>query len=187
MRHETVSNSAVSAPQNSSDDTLKCVHGSNPQIRRVSETPTPTDLKESAAVHLQFVRQYAARLYRCAFLASKPWRKGNPTVHLPFVRQYFWESTGGWGHRKVPDQNRANIQKIGNSRRACSLRTCPHKRVIVIIVIMIMVGFFTEATISRSSPLVIATSCAPYRIQNPSETQNIPRILSRNQNTKNIR
>ena len=27
-------------------------------IRRVSETPTPTGLEESTAVHLQFVRQY---------------------------------------------------------------------------------------------------------------------------------
>ena len=24
-------------------------------------------------------------------------------VRLPFVRQYFWENTGGWGHRKVPE------------------------------------------------------------------------------------
>ena len=37
----------------------------------------------------------------------------------------------------------------------------------------------------------IASSCAPYRIQNPSESQNTPRntprILSRNQNTEKIR
>ena len=25
-------------------------------------------------------------------------------VRLPFVRQYFWETTGGWGHRKVPEK-----------------------------------------------------------------------------------
>ena len=47
-----------------------------------------TGLEESTAVHLQFVRQYSPHLYRWTFLASKPWRKGNPTVHLPFVLQY---------------------------------------------------------------------------------------------------
>ena len=57
-------------------------------IGRVSETPTPTGLERSTAVHLQFVRQYAPHLYRCTFLASKPWRKGNPAVHLPFLLQY---------------------------------------------------------------------------------------------------
>ena len=64
--------------------TLVCL----PSIRRISETPTPTGLGESTAVHLQFVRQYPPHLYHCTFLASKPWGKGNPTVHLPFVLQY---------------------------------------------------------------------------------------------------
>ena len=43
---------------------------------------------------------------------------------------------------------------------------------------------------NRSQPC-IAISCAPYRIQNPSDPQNTPqntpRILSRNQNTKKLR
>ena len=43
-----------------------------PKIRRVSETPTPTGIEESTAVHLQFVRQYAPHLHRSTFLASKP-------------------------------------------------------------------------------------------------------------------
>ena len=46
------------------------------RLRRVSETPTP------------FVQQYAPHLHRCASLASKLWRKGNPTIHFPFVLQY---------------------------------------------------------------------------------------------------
>ena len=54
----------------------------------VSETPTPTGLEESTAVHLQFVRQYAPHLYRRAFLASMLRRKGNPAIRLPFVLQY---------------------------------------------------------------------------------------------------
>ena len=41
-------------------------------LRSVSETPTPTRLEESTAVHLQFVQQYAPHLYRWTFLASKP-------------------------------------------------------------------------------------------------------------------
>ena len=40
--------------------------------RRVLETPAPTGLEESTAVHLQFVRQYCLYLYRWTFLASKP-------------------------------------------------------------------------------------------------------------------
>ena len=89
------------------------------RVRRVSETPTPTGLEESMAVHLQFVRQYAPHLYRRAFLASMLRRKGTlqyashlycstppicTAVRPPFVRQYFWKNTGGWGHRKVPER-----------------------------------------------------------------------------------
>ena len=58
------------------------------QFSRVWETPTPTGLEESTAVHLQFVRQCAPHLYRWTFLAFKPWRKGKPTLHLPFAWQY---------------------------------------------------------------------------------------------------
>ena len=53
----------------------------------VSETPTPTTYLKSTAVHLQFVRQYAPHLHRCAFLASKLRRKGSPAIRLPFVLQ----------------------------------------------------------------------------------------------------
>ena len=84
----------------------------------VSETPTPTTCLKSAAVHLQFVRQYAPHLYRRAFLASKLRRKGNPAICLPLycstppictaVRPpictaVLLENTGGWGHRNVSE------------------------------------------------------------------------------------
>ena len=58
------------------------------EIRRVSETPTPTGLGESAGVHIHCVRQYTLiYLYRGTFPASKPWREGSPTAHLSFVLQ----------------------------------------------------------------------------------------------------
>ena len=64
-------------------------------FRRVSESPTPAGLEESAAVHLQFVRQHAPHLYRCASLLLSM-KKGKPNstppictaVRLPFLRQY---------------------------------------------------------------------------------------------------
>ena len=87
-------------------------------LGNVSETPTPTTCLKSTAAHLQFVWQYAPHLYRCAFLASKLRRKGNPAVRLPFVlqyashlyavrppfvRRYFWKNTGGRGRRNVSE------------------------------------------------------------------------------------
>ena len=49
-------------------------------LRTLSETPpTPTDLEESTAVHLQFVRQYAPHLCTAVLLRK------------------YW----GWGHRKT--------------------------------------------------------------------------------------
>ena len=47
----------------------------------------PTGCLKGMAVQLPFVRQYAPHWYRWTFLASKPWRKGNPTVHLPLGLQ----------------------------------------------------------------------------------------------------
>ena len=35
-----------------------------------------------------FLRQSTSHLQRCTSLASKPWRKGSPTIHLPFALQY---------------------------------------------------------------------------------------------------
>ena len=98
-------------------------------VRRVSETPTPTRLQESTAVHLQFVWQYPPHLYRRTFPASKLRRKGNPAIRLPFVLQYashlygstpptctaaLLENTGGWGHRKVPDIGGVARNSIAN-------------------------------------------------------------------------
>ena len=62
--------------------------GGGARMGNVSETPTPTTCLKSTAVHLQFVRQYAPRLYRRAFLTSELRRKGNPAIRLPFVLQY---------------------------------------------------------------------------------------------------
>ena len=70
-----------------------------------------TALAESTAMHLQFVRQYPPHLYRCTFLASKPWRKANPTAHLLFVLQYashlygntFEKVLGVWVNGKTTD------------------------------------------------------------------------------------
>ena len=51
--------------------------------QKSSSNPNPYWSRRSTAVHLQFVRQSAPHLYRCAFLASEPSRKGSPAVHLP--------------------------------------------------------------------------------------------------------
>ena len=69
------------------------------------ETPTLTGLGKSTAVHLQFVRQYAPHLYRCTFLASKPWRQGSPTVQLPFALQY---ASNLYGNTFVQNRESAN-------------------------------------------------------------------------------
>ena len=109
-------------------------------FRRVSETPTPTVSKE--------VRQYTSNLYGSAppiCIAGPSWLLSleereiqqytshlycsTPpictAVRLPFVRQYFWENTGGWGHRKVPDfwgSPKASHNKITQQHCPCFSR-----------------------------------------------------------------
>ena len=62
----------------------------NPPVkfRRMSETPTTTTSKESIAIHLQFVLQYASNLYCSTFGAPTLWGQGILSVLLPFVSQY---------------------------------------------------------------------------------------------------
>ena len=107
-------------------------------LRRASETPPPTGLEESAAVHHLFVRQYAPPLFAVPswFVSLEERETQQYTSHLycstppictvvclPFVRQYFGESTGGWGHRKVleyivPELCEAERIDIPNSLRS---------------------------------------------------------------------
>ena len=98
---------------------------STSSVRRVAETPTPTGLEEKygstppslygstppiciagpswlLSLEERETQQYTSHLY-----CSTP--PICTAVRLPFVRQYFWESTGGWGHRKVPENLRGNL------------------------------------------------------------------------------
>ena len=135
-------------------------------LRRLSETPTPTGLRESTAMHLHFVQQcYASDLYRCTFrLQARETQQYNShlycsappictAVRLPFVRQYFWESTGGWVHRKVPDSSVTYAEHVavdnfsgkhvpklrrtvlGSSRGPCYQRNLPMQGIICQLVV----------------------------------------------------